>query len=54
MEHLTAYEQTMTDFGEAREKLPYREKFARFYSNPYAPDNINLIQRLGWLTWHQK
>ena len=54
LEHLTAYEQTMTDFGEAREKLPYREKFARFYSNPYAPDNINLIQRLGWLTWHQK
>ena len=54
LEHLTAYEQTMTDFGEAREKLPYREKFARFYSNPYAPENIALMQRMGWLNWYQK
>ena len=52
LDNLAAYEQTMTDFGEAREKLPYREKFARFYSNPYAPDNIELMQQMGWLNWY--
>ncbi|UOO78137.1 nitroreductase family protein [Neisseria sp. Dent CA1/247] len=47
---LEQYEQTMTAFGEAREKFPYREKFARYYSNTYAPRNIKLMQQQGWLT----
>lgn len=47
---LEAYEQTMTAFGEAREKLPFRQKFARYYSNTYAPKNIPLLQEQGWLT----
>lgn len=46
---LAEYEQTMLDFGETREKFPYREKFARYYSRPYAPENIALMQSLGWL-----
>lgn len=29
---LAEYEQTMLDFAEARETLPWREKFARYYS----------------------
>lgn len=45
---LAVYEQTMTEFGEAREKLPYREKFARYYSNP-EPKNEPLIFEQGWL-----
>ncbi|EGZ45476.1 nitroreductase family protein [Neisseria wadsworthii] len=52
-ENLAAYEQTMTEFGEAREKFPYREKFARFYSQPYGPDNIEFMQSIGWLNWYQ-
>ncbi|WP_373698897.1 hypothetical protein [Neisseria dentiae] len=40
----------MTAFGEAREKFPYREKFARYYSSTYAPKNIPLLQTQGWLT----
>ncbi|MDO5639088.1 MAG: nitroreductase family protein [Neisseria sp.] len=47
---LEQYERTMTAFGEAREKLPYRQKFARYYSSTYAPKNIPLLQELGWLT----
>lgn len=49
---LADYEQTMTQFGEAREKLPYREKFARFYSQHYAADNQHLLPTQGWLTHH--
>lgn len=49
IEDLAQYEQTMSAFGEAREKLPYREKFARYYSNTYAPKNIPLLQQQGWL-----
>ncbi|WP_373753520.1 nitroreductase family protein [Neisseria weixii] len=45
---LEAYEQTMTEFGEAREKLPYREKFARYYSST-EPKNEPLIFQQGWL-----
>ncbi|WP_165088416.1 nitroreductase family protein [Neisseria yangbaofengii] len=45
---LEAYEQTMTEFGEAREKLPYREKFARYYSST-KPKNEPLIFQQGWL-----
>lgn len=51
-ENLAAYEKTMLEFGEARETLPYREKFARFYSRPYAPENIGLMQSQGWLDWY--
>lgn len=47
---LAQYEQIMTDFGEAREKLPFRQKFARYYSSTYAPKNIPLLQQQGWLT----
>ena len=49
IEGLAQYEQTMSAFSEAREKLPYREKFARYYSNTYAPKNIPLLQQQGWL-----
>lgn len=45
---LEAYEATMTAFGEAREKLPYREKFARYY-DAGEPKNEPLIFRQGWL-----
>lgn len=47
---LADYEHTMTAFGEAREKLPYREKFARYYSQTYAPANLPLYRRQGLLT----
>lgn len=47
---LEQYEHTMTAFGEAREKLPFRQKFARYYSSTYAPKNIPLLQEQGWLT----
>ncbi|MFC3874836.1 nitroreductase family protein [Neisseria musculi] len=47
---LEQYERTMTAFGEAREKFPYREKFARHYSSSYAPENLFLLKKLGWLT----
>lgn len=44
---LADYEQTMTDFGEAREKLPWREKFARYYEKPFAPGNNELLRQQG-------
>lgn len=47
---LAEYEKIMTEFGEAREKLPYREKFACYYSNTYAPENIPFMRQQGWLT----
>ena len=47
---LADYESTMTAFAEAREKLPFREKFARYYSNTYAPDNLPLLHQQGFLT----
>ncbi|MDO4642022.1 MAG: nitroreductase family protein [Neisseria sp.] len=53
-ESLAAYEETLRQFAEARETLPYREKFARYYSRPYAPENLELIQKAGWLTWQQE
>ena len=49
---LKQYEQTMTEFGEARETLPYREKFARYYSSA-EPKNEPLIYRQGWLVPHR-
>lgn len=45
---LAAYEAVMTEFGEAREKLPYREKFSLYYSNAQ-PRNEPLIFEQGWL-----
>lgn len=48
-EGLAQYEDTMTKFGEARETLPYREKFARYYSRPNAEQNTALMHTLGWL-----
>ncbi len=39
-------------FGEARETLPYREKFARYYSSA-EPKNEPLIYRQGWLVPHR-
>ena len=47
---LAAYEHTMTAFGEAREKLPYRQKFARYYNQTFVPANIALLKQQGLLT----
>ena len=47
---LADYEATMTAFGEAREKLPYREKFARYYSREYGVGNPALLKHQGLLT----
>lgn len=44
---LKAYEQTMIEFGEAREKLPFREKFSRYYG--HEPQSEAWIYRQGWL-----
>ena len=49
-QNLADYEQTMTAFAEAREKLPFREKIARYYSQTYAPDNLALLHQQGFLT----
>lgn len=47
---LEEYEATMTAFGESREKFPFREKFARYYSQEYAPRNAQLLRKQGLLT----
>lgn len=47
---LAQYEKTMTAFGEAREKFPYREKFARYYNTPSTTHNTALLHEQGWLT----
>ena len=49
-EQLAAYEKTMVEFAEARETLPYREKFARFYAKDFAASNNELLVRQGLLT----
>ena len=36
---LEDYERVMLAFGEAREVFPWREKFARFYAQRFAPEN---------------
>ena len=46
---LANYEATMTAFGEKREKFPFREKFARYYSQEYAPRNTKLLRDQGLL-----
>lgn len=48
-EDLATYEQTMLDFGEAREKLPYRQKFANYYSQPYVAEEENWLKQQGFL-----
>ncbi len=47
---LIEYEQTMSAFAEEREKLPFREKVARYYSQTYGPDNLPLLHKQGFLT----
>ena len=47
---LQEYESTMTAFGEKRERLPFRQKFAHYYSKTYAPKNIALLIQQGFLT----
>ncbi len=47
---LKSYEKTMLDFAEARETLPYREKFARFYAKNFAAKNNDLLVKQGFLT----
>ena len=44
---LEEYERTMAAFGEAREVFPWREKFARFYAQPFAPENAALRAAQG-------
>ncbi|MDO4232075.1 MAG: nitroreductase family protein [Lautropia sp.] len=47
---LADYEATMTAFGEAREKFPFRQKFSNYYSQEYAPRNAKLLRDQGLLT----
>lgn len=49
-QQLADYEQTMLEFGEVREKLPYRQKFANYYSQPYVADAENWLKQQGFLT----
>ena len=44
------YEQTILDFNEARERKPYRQKFADYYSQPYVSDAENWLKQQGFLT----
>lgn len=46
---LAQYEQTMLEFGEAREKLPYRQKFAQFYTKPYVAEGEAWLKSQGFL-----
>lgn len=47
---LANYEQTMLDFAEPREKLPYRQKFANYYSQPYVAQEEQWLKQQGFLT----
>lgn len=47
---LADYEQTMLDFNEARERKPYRQKFADYYSQPYVADAQQWLKSQGFLT----
>ncbi|MDF7676650.1 nitroreductase family protein [Neisseriaceae bacterium ESL0693] len=47
---LADYEQTMLDFAEARETVPYRQKMAQYYSHSFAPQNNALLRKQGFLT----
>lgn len=48
---LAEYEARLAAFGEAREKFPYREKFARFHQAEYAPQNRAFLAAQGF--WPQ-
>lgn len=50
---LAAYEVTMTDFGEAREKFPWRQKLAYTYAKSLDEKSPALLKRQGFLT-HQE
>lgn len=47
---LAEYEQTILDFAEPREKLPYRQKFANYYSQPYVDYAESLLKLQGFLS----
>lgn len=46
---LADYEQTILEFGEAREKLPYRQKFANYYSQAHVADEEQWLKQQGFL-----
>lgn len=48
-EQLATYEQTMLEFGEARELLPYRQKLANFYSNRFVANQTAIFQQQGFM-----
>lgn len=49
-QQLAQYEQTMLDFNEPREKLPFRQKISNYYQQSFAPKNTALLKRQGFLT----
>lgn len=49
-QQLAQYEQTMLDFNEPREKLPFRQKISNYYQQSYAPKNTALLRQQGFLT----
>ena len=46
---LAEYEQRLLDFAEPREKLPYRQKFANYYSQPYVEHGERWLKKQGFL-----
>ena len=44
------YEQTILAFNEARERKPYRQKFADYYSQPYVAAAEDWLKAQGFLT----
>lgn len=49
-QQLAQYEQTMLDFNEPRETLPFRQKIANYYQQSFAPKNTVLLRQQGFLT----
>lgn len=49
-ELLADYEQALLDFAEPREKLPYRQKFANYYSQAYVANGEALLKKQGFLS----
>ncbi|MBP6346464.1 nitroreductase family protein [Neisseriaceae bacterium CLB008] len=47
---LAAYEATMTEFGEAREKFPWRQKLAYTYAKSLDEKSPALLKKQGFLT----
>lgn len=47
---LADYEQTILAFNEARERKPYRQKFADYYSQPYVAAAEDWLKAQGFLT----